>query len=601
MIANASQPFELSAILKKYKAVFVAVGVMSGIVNLLALSGSLYMMQVYDRVLSSRSVPTLIGLTAALAILYVANGTLEFIRTRIMARLGLKFDAALRERVFDAVLIMPLRSRVESAGLQPIRDLDQIRSFMSGLGPTAFFDLPWVPLFVILLALLHPWLGLFALASGLLLVSLTLLTEVKTEAPSKEANKSGGERMAFAESARRNAEVIRAMGMAPGSARIYEDLNAKHLKDHLAVSDAMSGIGTVSKVVRSFLQSVMLGLGAWLAIRGELSAGTIIAGTIMLGRALAPIELVIAHWKGFVGARQGYARLKTLLELMGNPPEAMPLPRPKAYVRAEGLTVAAPGQPKPIVQNVNFTLQAGDGLGIIGPSASGKSTLARAMVGVWLPLPRGGNVRLDGATLDQFAPEALGRDIGYLPQDIALFDGTIAHNIARLDPMANSASIIAAAKLAGCHDMILALPDGYNTRVGEHGAMLSAGQRQRVGLARALFGDPFLVVLDEPNSNLDAIGEFALTQAIKSVRERKGVVIVIAHRPSALAGVDLLMAMANGQIVAFGPKHEVLKKMTDPNGQPTSRPQPVQQPSPQPPPGGEPPLRIAPTLGAMGA
>jgi PrtD family type I secretion system ABC transporter len=562
MVRGQKQPFDLSAAMKQHRTAIITLGLMSGLVNLLALTGSMYMMQVYDRVLPSRSVPTLVGLTIVMVILYGAHGGLDFVRTRIMARIGLKIDAALRAKVFDAVLLLPLRSRNEAGGLQPIRDLDQIRGFLSGLGPTAFFDLPWIPLFVLLLALLHPWLGLFALASGLLLVALTLLTEMKTGRPSKEANASGAQRMTFAEASRRNAEVIRAMGMGPGANRIFAQLNGKHLKDQLEVSDAASGIGTVSKIMRMFLQSGMLGLGAWLAVRGEVSAGTIIAGTIMLGRALAPIELAIANWKGFIGARQGYGRLKTLLKTVEAEQDSMPLPRPQEGLRVEGLTVGAPGNPRPIIQSITFDLKAGQGLGIIGPSASGKSTLARALVGVWLPLPRGGQVRLDGATLDQFPAEALGKDIGYLPQDIELFDGSVSQNIARLDTEADSDAVIEAARLAGCHEMILQLPDGYNTRVGEGGAMLSAGQRQRVGLARALFGNPFLVVLDEPNSNLDAIGDFALAQAIKSVRERNGIVIIIAHRPSALAGIDTLLAMANGQVTAFGPKDEVLQKIT---------------------------------------
>lgn len=562
MVRGQKQPFDLSAAMKQQRTAIIAIGLMSGLVNILALTGSMYMMQVYDRVLPSRSVPTLIGLTVVMVVLYAAHGGLDFVRTRIMARVGLKVDAALRAKVFDAVLLLPLRSRNEAGGLQPIRDLDQIRSFLSGLGPTAFFDLPWIPLFVLLLALLHPWLGLFALASGLLLVALTLFTEMKTSTPSKAANASGAQRMVFAEASRRNAEVIRAMGMGPGASKIFNQFNGKHLKDQLEVSDAASGIGTVAKIMRMFLQSGMLGLGAWLAIRGEVSAGTIIAGTILLGRALAPIELAIANWKGFIGARQGYARLKALLTTVETEQASMPLPRPKEMLRVESLTVGAPGNPRPIIQSVTFDLKAGQGLGIIGPSASGKSTLARAIVGVWLPLPRGGHVRLDGATLDQFPTEALGKDIGYLPQDIELFDGSVSQNIARLDAEADSEAVIEAARLAGCHEMILQLPEGYNTRVGEGGAMLSAGQRQRVGLARALFGNPFLVVLDEPNSNLDAIGDFALAQAIKSVRERNGIVIIIAHRPSALAGIETLLAMANGQVTAFGPKDEVLQKIT---------------------------------------
>jgi ATP-binding cassette subfamily C protein len=551
----------MAATLGRQRTAFIVVGLLSGVVNVLALTGSFYMLQVYDRVLPSRSVQTLVGLTIIMLVLYAGHGVIDFLRTRIMARIGLRIDEALRERVFGAVLLLPLRARAEAGGLQPIRDLDAIRGFLSGLGPTALFDLPWLPLLLVLLTLLHPWLGAFAAVSALLLIIITWITEQKTAKPSYKAAVSGGQRTAFAEAARRNAEVIQAMGMGQTTQRQWRDLNDQHVADQLAVSDATSGIGSASKVLRLLLQSGMLGLGAWLAIRGEISAGTIIAGTIILGRALAPIELAIGNWRGFVAARQGYGRLVTVLKTLPVAERPMELPRPSRAFAVEGLTVSAPGQAKPIIQAVSFKVDAGAAIGIIGPSGSGKSTLARALVGAWLPMPRGGAIRLDGATLDQYSSQSLGRDIGYLPQEIALFDGTIAANIARLDPDAVPDAIIHAAKLAGCHDMIVQMPDGYNTRIGEGGAMLSGGQRQRVGLARALYGEPFLVVLDEPNSNLDASGDIALTDAIKSVRARGGIAIVIAHRPSGLNGVDLILAMANGQVQAFGPKDEVLRNV----------------------------------------
>jgi PrtD family type I secretion system ABC transporter len=564
-----TKPFDFASTMGTYKAAFLAVGLMSGIVNVLALTGSFYMLQVYDRVLPSRSVPTLVGLTIMMLVLFVGYGVLDFLRTRIMARVGLKIDNALRARVFDAVLMLPLRARKEAGGLQPIRDLDSIRTFLSSLGPTALFDIPWLPLSLLLLALMHPLFGAFALASALLLVVITLMTEAKTAKPMKDAVASGASRMIFAESSRRNAEVIHAMGMGGGASKIWTDVNGRHLDDQLKASDATSGLSTASKIIRMVLQSGMLGLGAYLAILGQISAGAIIAGTIILGRALAPIELAIAHWKGFVSARQGYARLKTVMKVFGDAErEQMPLPRPVVSLELTGVSVGPPGEGRAIVQNASFALKAGSGLGIIGPSASGKSTLVRVIVGVWLPLGRAGSVRLDGATLDQYNNAALGRDIGYLPQDIELFDGTVSYNIARMEHEPSSEAVIKAAQLAGCHDMILQLPDGYNTRVGEGGSMLSAGQRQRVALARALYGDPFLVVLDEPNSNLDTVGDLALSNAIKSVRERQGIVIIVAHRPSALSGVDQLLAMANGQVQAFGPKEEVLGRvLQQQNGQ----------------------------------
>lgn len=556
--------FRLATAMAKYQSAFVAVGLFSGLINILALTGALHMLQVYDRVLPSRSVPTLVGLTILMVLLFTGHGLLDLVRTRVMARLGLKMDRALRSRIFEAVLQLPLRTGKGAQGLQPIRDLDHIRNFLSGLGPTALFDMPWLPLYLGVITLLHPWLGLFAATGAALLILVTLWTEIRTSRPMRDAAQSGAERMAYAEAARRNGEVVRAMGMGSRVDHAFSEINARHLGDQLKASDATSGIGTLSKIVRMILQSGMLGLGALLAIKGEISSGSMIAATIVLSRALAPIEFAIAHWKGFVAARQGYQRLKVLFREMPDTNAAMMLPRPERDLAVAGLAVAAPGGTTPILQNVSFTLEARAGLGIIGQNAAGKSTLARALVGAWTPMPRGGTIRLDGATLDQYSPEALGRDIGYLPQGIDLFDGPVDENIARLDADPPADAVIKAAKLAGCHEMILGLPDGYKTRVGEAGAFLSAGQRQRVALARALYGDPFLVVLDEPNANLDAIGDFALAQAIKSVRERGGIVIVIAHRPSALTSIDTLLALANGEVQAFGPKDEVLSKVTRP-------------------------------------
>lgn len=564
MDKSTTRPFRLAVAMRKYKLGFLVIGLMSGFVNLLALTGSLYMLQVYDRVLASHSVQTLVGLSVILVLLYAFYGIFDLIRTRLLSRIGLKIDRSLRQRILRAVLLLPLVARSEAGGLQPIRDMDQIRGFLSGLGPTAFFDVPWLPLFLVLIYILHPALALYALIAAALLLMTAIITEVRTSGPTRAAIASGGSRMNFAEQARRNTEAIQAMGMTDRVEQKWLELTEKHLGDQLRASDAASGIGTVSKVMRTVLQSGMLGLGAYFAIQGEISMGGIIAGTIALGRALAPIDLAIQHWRGFVAARQSYARLKTLFDTLPIADERVELPRPSETLVVEGLTLAAPGGAAPILRGISFRLEAGDGLGVIGPSASGKSTLARALVGVWKPTANGGAIRLDGATLDQFSLGHLGQDIGYLPQDIELFAGTVFQNIARMIPAADSEAVIKAARLAGCHDMILALPDGYNTQIGEGGIRLSAGQRQRVALARALFGDPFLVVLDEPNSNLDATGDAALAVAIKSVRERSGVVIVIAHRPSALGSVDLLMAMAHGAVTAFGPKDEVLRQVLKP-------------------------------------
>jgi len=550
--------------LRRSKSLFLGVGAFSGVINLLALTGSFYMLQVYDRVLPSHSVPTLVGLTLLMAVLYIGNGLLDFFRVRVMSRVGLRIDSDVRRSVFAAVRLLPLKARRSGDGLQPVRDLDQIRNFFSGMGPTAFFDLPWVPVYLGVVYLLHPLLGLFALFGALLLIGLTLLTEYRTAAPMKSAAISGAERYALSEETRRNAEIIQALGLGERMLNRWESVNARHVGDQLDAADSASGIGTVSKVLRLFLQSGILGLGAWLVIQGEVSAGTIIAASIIMSRALAPLETAIGHWRGFVAARQSHRRLVDLfrsLDVTDKAGEHLALPAPVQSLTVKNLAVSPPGEPRPVIQGIGFTLKAGEGLGIIGPSASGKSTLARALVGIWAPFSPAGSVRLDGASLDQWTSETLGRHIGYLPQDVALFAGTVADNIARFDPTASSSSIIAAARAAGVHDMIVQLPAGYQTVVGEGGAGLSAGQRQRIALARALYGDPFLVVLDEPNSNLDVAGDAALTRAIKSVRSRGGIAIIIAHRPSALAAVDTVLALAKGQMQAFGPKSDVLKQV----------------------------------------
>jgi ATP-binding cassette subfamily C protein len=536
------------------------VGLFSGVINVLALTGSFYMLQVYDRVITSRSVPTLIGLSVLMVGLYVINGSIELLRTRITTRIGLRFDRLLQGRVYGMMMLLPLRSAGRSDSHQPVRDLDQVRGFLSGMGPIALFDLPWMPMYLGLVYLLHPWLGALATAGALLLIGLTLLTEARSRGPSRASAASGATLHTFSEASRRNAEVVRAMGMGPQFGAVFEKSRAKHLADQLHAQDVVANIGAVTKVIRIVLQSGMLGLGALLTISGEATGGVMIASSILTSRALAPIEVAIANWRGFVAARQSYARLGALLTTMPEGGARMELPVPKSDLTVTGLTVGAPGQKTPLIRNVSFKLSAGQALGVIGPSASGKSTLARGLVGVWQSLVPG-SVRLDDAALEQWPAAALGPHIGYLPQDIELFDGTVAQNIARFRPEASSADIIEAASTAGVHELVLHLEDGYDTRIGEGGHSLSAGQRQRIALARALYGNPFLVVLDEPNSNLDAEGENALTGAIVSVRQRGGIVVVIAHRPSALAAVDQLLIMGNGQAQAFGPKDEVMKAL----------------------------------------
>ena len=551
--------------LRKQSGMLIGVAVFSGVINLLALTGAIYMLQVYDRVIPSRSIPTLIGLTILLVLLFVANGALDLVRSRIMSRVGLGVDEALRDEVCSAMQTVSLQSRSEGDGLQPVRDLDRVRSFLSGMGPAALFDLPWIPIYLVLIFMLHPSMGWFAVGGALLLVVVTIATEMLSKAPSLRSAQSGSARLAVAGLSARNAEVSRAMGMGPNLLGRWRDLTDRHLDDQIKASDAVGGMGVTSKALRLLLQSGILGLGAYLVVIGEVSAGVIIAGSIVMSRALAPIETIIQHWRGFVDARHASYRLGALLKAVPDENRSLTeLPAPARSLSVEAISVAPPGQKKSTIENVTFALEAGDALGIIGPSGSGKSTLARALVGVWRPPVGAGTIRLDGASLDQWTPARLGRHIGYLPQDIQLFEGTVSENIARLDPEATDESIVAAAKAAGAHELIVGLRDGYQTRIGENGGGLSAGQRQRIAFARALYGNPFMLVLDEPNSNLDSAGDTALSGAIKAVRERGGIVIVIAHRPSALANVDKVMAMADGKVQVLGPKEEVLRKVLAP-------------------------------------
>ena len=556
------QKHPVAAQLLKFTPVFVSVAVFSGVINVLALSGSFYMLQVYDRVLPSQSIGTLVGLTVLMVALYVINGMLEYFRARIMSRIGTRVDKNLTPRVFQAVQILPLRSRGGGDGMQPIRDLDSVRSFMSGMGPTALFDLPWMPVYLTFVYFLHPTLAIVATCGALVLILLTIMTEYRSSKPIKAASASGGQRLALAEMARRNAEVTYAMGISPHIQQRYEVLNDEYLSQQLKASDAAGGIGNITKVIRMILQSAVLGLGAYLVVKQELSGGSIIAGSITVSRALAPIETAIAHWKGFVSARLAAKRLADLLTAAEEmTQDKVDLPAPKRTLQVEALVVAPPGTPEPILKGVAFALERGDALGVIGPSGSGKSTLARALVGVWRPVNPAGAVRIDGASLNQWASEKLGRHIGYMPQDVELFDGNIAENIARFDPNATSEAVVAAAKAAGSHELIVRMAHGYQTRIGEAGRSLSGGERQRVALARAMYNDPFLVILDEPNASLDAAGDAALTEAILSVRKRGGIAVVIAHRPSALAAVNKVLVLANGQTRAFGPKDEVLRNI----------------------------------------
>lgn len=553
---------ELRAAASRVRQALIGVGLISVFVNLLYLTGSFFMLLVYDKVLPSGSIPTLVALAGLAAALYLFQGLLDIIRSRLMVRVATSLDLSLSERVYQAVVRLPLSGSWGGEGLQPLRDLDQIRSFFSGSGPLALFDLPWLPLYLFICFIMHPWLGIAASVGAAALIVVAIVTETKTRAPTRNASLAAGERNTRAEAGRRSADILRAMGMESRSATLWAQSNRKYLDALQHGSDVAGGLGALSKVLRMMLQSGVLSVGAFLVIRQEATGGIIIAGSILAARALAPVELAVANWRGFIAARQSWRRLSELLTSVPKDVEQLALPKPCQVLSVEGVTITPPGQARIVAENVSFQLQAGQALGIIGPSASGKSSLGRALVGVWKPTQ--GVVRLDGAAIEQWPADSLGPHLGYMPQEVELFAGTIAENIARLAPQPDSSAVIAAARAAAVHELILELPEGYSTNVGEGGRALSAGQRQRIGLARALYGDPFFVVLDEPNSNLDYQGEAALTQAIKMTRARGGIVVVIAHRPSALAAVDMVLMMQHGRAEAFGLKNEVLRQVLRP-------------------------------------
>jgi ATP-binding cassette, subfamily C, bacterial PrsD len=536
------------------------VAVCSGIVNLLTLSGSLYMLQVYDRVLPSRNVATLLGLSAIVLLAYVLQGFFEAVRARMLARVAALFDVGLQNPIHFAIATLPLRGAKPMVAQQPLRDLDQIRAFLSGMGPTAFLDMPWIPIFLIALFIFHPVIGMVALLGAATIIAMTLLTEHSSKDAAKAAMDGSAHRQVMADATRQNAEVVRALGMTGRFAARWSDANERYLQQSVQVGDVYANLGSIAKVVRYVLQSAVLGIGAYLVVIEQASGGIMIASSIMMGRALAPIEVALANWKQLVAARQGVDRLRGILKATA--PAAMPavvLPRPQQRLSIENLTVTVPGHNKTVISDVSFTLTSGMGMALLGASAAGKSSLVRALVGVW-PATKG-TIRLDGAALEQWHPDELGRHVGYLPQDVALFDGSVAENIARFDEVATSNSIIEAAQLAGAHGMILRLPDGYATRIGERGGSLSAGQRQRIGLARAVFGHPFLVVLDEPNANLDAEGELALVGAIEALRKRGSIVVMVSHRPDAIAALNIALVLYEGRMIAFGPREEIFARV----------------------------------------
>lgn len=548
-----------AAVVAPLRRAAVGLALVSGAINILMLTAPLFMLQVYDRVLASRSVPTLVGLACLALGLYVFQAVLDVIRARILLRVGERIDRQISARVHEAIIRLPLETRTVGDGLQPLRDLDNVRNFLGTQAPTALFDLPWMPLYLAICFLFHVWIGVTALGGALILMSLTVATEALTRASLRDTTTQGMDRNAKMDASRRNAEVVRAMGMNDALATRWSAVNGAYLTSNRRTGDVVGAFSASSRAIRQILQSAILGVGAYFVIGQEVTAGVMVASSIMMGRALAPVDLAISGWKPFLAARQSWLRLADLLALVPPPAAVLALPAPVGNLTAETLTIVPPGRKSPTVTGVSLSLSAGSALGVIGPSGSGKSTLIRAIVGVWTPA--GGKIRLDGASLDQWDRRALGTHTGYLPQGVDLFEGTIAENIARFNDSANPAAVVAAAKAAGAHDLITKFEKGYQTNIGEGGSVLSAGQRQRIGLARALYGDPFLVVLDEPNANLDADGERAVVHAITTIRARGGIAIVVAHRPSALGAVDHVLMMEAGRCKAFGPRDAVLSRV----------------------------------------
>jgi ATP-binding cassette subfamily C protein len=527
----------------------------SAFINLLALSGSLFSLQVYDRVLASQSLPTLVALLLLLVGVYLIQWPLDMLRGRMLARVGEVVDADLSPTVLATVRRQNLTGEARGDGLQPMRDLDQVRFFLGSQGPVAIFDLPWLPVFLAATFLLHPLLGIATLLGALLMIALLAATELSSKELSRRNAQETASRNALAEAARRSSETLRTMGLGPRIEQRWLERHQTLQSTQLDLSDVTSLYGTLSRMLRQLIQSLILAVGAYLVIQGEATAGVMIAASILTARTLAPIDNAVAQWRNLQAARQSLVRLDGCLEQTTE--TTLDLPRPSSRLDVREVAVMAPRASRPTIFGIDFSLEAGEAVAVLGPSAGGKSTLARGLLGVW-PLAAG-SVRLDGATLEQWSDAARGSFVGYLPQTVELFDGTIAGNISRFDPAATTAGIVAAAKAAGVHDMIVRLPEGYGTRIGEAGLTLSGGQRQRVGLARALYGKPFLIVLDEPNAALDPEGEAALNAAIRTAKSEGAIVVVLAHRPSILAEVDKVLVLRDGRQVAFGPRHEVLQ------------------------------------------
>ena len=561
---------EIADVIRTRSKVFWTVGIFTAFINLLMLVPSIYMLQVYDRVLPSRNEITLLMLTLIMLGMFGMMSLLEYVRSMVVIRIGSQLDMRLNTRVYTAAYEANLKNGSSDAG-QMLSDLTNLRQVLTGSALFAFFDAPWFPIYLLVRFLFNPWLGLFALVGALLLIALAVINEMVSNKPLAEASKLSIMSGTLASTNLRNAEVIEALGMLPNLKRRWFGLHQRFLNSQRIASERASRVTSITKFVRMSLQSLVLGLGGWLAIDGHITPGMMIAGSILMGRTLAPIEQVINVWKSYSAAKLSYGRLVKLLETHPQRGTGMSLPRPEGVLAVEGVTATPPGSKgDAVLHNVSFAIQPGDVLGIIGPSASGKSTLARLLVGIW-PVSEG-IVRLDNADIYQWNKDELGPYIGYLPQDIELFAGTIAENIARFNDI-DSEKVIEAAKLAGVHELILRFPNGYDSVLGNGGAGLSGGQKQRIGLARALYGDPSLVVLDEPNSNLDDAGEKALNQAIMFLKQRNKTVVLITHRTNLLSMTSKLLLLVNGNVNAFGPTQQVLQALANAQKAQTQQPQ----------------------------
>jgi len=548
----------LQAALKACKGSFISVGIFSLFVNALMLVPTFYMLQVYGRVVTSGSLSTLAMLTIIMTILVVTMGSLEWIRSRIMVRVSTKLDVLLSRHVYKASFKRALESGGMDASAQSLNDLTGLRQFMTGNGLFAFFDAPWLPIYIAVMFMFHPWYGWVAIGSALILLFLAYVNEKMTGKALGQANKENISATLYTTKNLRNAEVIESMGMLNTLMGRWSVRQRNVLLLQSQASDKGGIVSSISKTFRMLIQSLILGLGAYLAVNHEISPGLVIAGSVLLGRALAPIDLIIGSWKGFIAARSQYDRLNTTLDKLQAEPERMALPAPQGNVVVENLIMSAPGSKTPILRGLSFGVPAGCVVGIIGPSASGKSTLARALMGVWVP--QNGVVRLDGADISNWDKEHLGPYLGYLPQDIELFEGSISENIARFAEV-DAELVVKAAKTAGVHEMILLLPSGYDTVIGSEGVNLSGGQRQRIGLARAIYGTPRLILLDEPNSNLDEVGERALAAAIQELKQTGATIFVITHRTTILSQLDRLLVMNAGSIGLYGPRDQVMEEL----------------------------------------